>query len=239
MTTNLSRFLPNTKFPFNTAVLAYIFVGLVALGAFQTFQLARARHELVASALVRDSLEVANDSTRRLTVAGYDTAISLWQRRAYQTEQRADFLDKKLKQESMAREQLSFVVDSLHTVLEGTVVDTGGVRSANFHTYQAPFTVDLGVDLPAPPARGIARVSVTTDTANVGVRLTCGKPVSGIRPANVTVSTPKWLTVRVDSASQDAGVCNVRKPTKLQRFVSGLKDILKVGGGFALGAILH
>jgi hypothetical protein len=224
MTMSLSRFSLKTALN-NTLFL--VIVGLGAWGATNLVRMRHLQHELVASSYVRDSLEVAADSTRRVTVAGLDTAIALWQRRAYQSEQHADKLDKQLKQETVARTNLALTVDSLRLVMDGTVTDVAGIRRADFHSYKTPFTVDVGVELPAPPARGIARVSVVVDTANVGVRLACGKPVDGIRPANVTVTTPTWLNVRVDSASQDRRLCNENKPTKKW-----------AGAAFGLGTIL-
>lgn len=221
----LYNYLLNTGLR-NVRILA--FTGLVLFAGVQTYRVAQAHRASEALAYVSDSLQVAADSTRRLQVAGLETSISLWQRRAYQGEQHADFLDKKLKQESAAREKLQLTVDRLVAQISAPVtVDPSDVRHADFHERKTPYTVDIGVDLPKPPAMGVARISVTTDTANVGVRLTCGKPVNGIRPASVTVSTPIWLNVHVDSAAQNTSVCNGTKPSKRW-----------TGVVFGLGAIL-
>lgn len=229
-------------FPFSTSTISklkllviLVTVGIIGAQCTANRILQRQHSSLAMHA---DSLEVSLDVTRAVLV-GVDVNRNFWQRRAYQESMKADGLDKKLHQESKVREQLSLTIDSLNTRLYGAIsVDSSGARIAQFHTYKAPFTVDIGVRLPAPPDTGVADVKVAVDTAYVGVRVGCGKAKDGVKPASVTVSSPKWLNVNIDSATQDVGVCNRPKPTKWQTIVARTKDVLKIAAGVGLGFLL-
>lgn len=229
------------SFPFSTNITsrlrllaAFVAIGIIGAQCTANRILQRQHSDL---ALHADSLEVSLDVTRAVLV-GVDVNRNFWQRRAYQESMKADGLDKKLQLESKTRASLALTVDSLYARLYGVVRDSSGTRLAQFHTYKAPFTVDVGVRLPAPPDTGVADVKVAIDTAYVGVRVGCGKAKDGVKPASVTVSSPKWLNINVDSATQDVGVCNQPKPTKWQTIVARTKDVLKIAAGVGLGFLL-
>lgn len=212
----------------------YVLGALAAAIIFLTLEIDHLSHKLRASGLHGDSLAVSLDVTRRVLVATDHNQLA-FERRAYQSNLEVDALDKQLKEESAAREKLNLTIAGLEATISstsGVTLDSDGARLAGFHIRQEPYTVDLKVKLPPPPDTGLATVSVTVDTAHVGVRMVCGKPVDGIRPASTVVTTPKWLNVVVDSAEQNTKVCNDVKPSK---FWEHVKEALAAAAGLFVG----
>jgi hypothetical protein len=167
----------------------------------------------VAAGLVRDSLAAAADSTRalhlRLEVLG--ESLRVVQRRAVQTEQRADALDRALGLERVARVRLAARVAPItRSARSDTVVGetSEGERSAAFDVREAPYTVHAEVRLPPPPAAGMMAVRVALDTLGLEVRVSCGVPgEAGVRPATATVLGPSWATIRMTKVEQSPDVC--------------------------------
>lgn len=191
---------------------AYVMAALVAAIGAQELRVRSLQAEAMDLSLHVDSLEVAADSTRELTrlADGLASNLRIFQRRALQSELRADELDERLQEESRARLAAELQIDSLRARAEApVVVDTvTDTRSASFDVRQEPFTVAAQVRLPPPPAPGEMDVSVDVDPIGLGVRLTCGETDGRVRPASVLLTTPEWLTARVDSVRQDPEVCN-------------------------------
>lgn len=193
----------------NVPAWVYVVAALVAAIGVQELQKRSLRAENVELALDLDRSQAEKDSTRRV-LRGLKGAFAFWQRRAFQTTLERDSLDEALGQESRARLAAELQVDSLRATAEAlVVVDTvTDTRSASFDVRQEPFTVAADIRLPPPPSAGEIDLGVDVDPVALGVRLTCGESDGRVRPASVLLTTPEWLTARVDSVRQDPEVCN-------------------------------
>jgi hypothetical protein len=133
---------------------------------------------------------------------------------AVQRKQERDALDKALSQSRISLVALQVTIDKLKAAqvpsVAPVVVDTAGVRHAAFHVEHPPFTVDLGVSLPAKGAGVMDSLGVVVQPAHLSMRIGCQDPNrDGVRPARVTTTGPKWLSIFIDSAEQDKDVCQV------------------------------
>jgi len=201
-------------------VTRLLVVALVVLGVLltvQTCRLDRAHAATTREAYRADSLEAVNDTTRNLALTNARVAALLGdsltavQRRAVQTKQQKDALDVALGLERRAKVDLEARVRTLEAQVQGTTPTTEtpeGVRSGTFHLEQPPYTVDATAHLPTPPTPGRLDVKVGLAPAPIQVRLGCGpKGDAGVRPAQVTVTGPPWLTLNVGEATQAREVC--------------------------------
>jgi len=177
-------------------------------------RLARARDDARAAAgLVRDSLAAAADTTRvlHLHLAALGESLTVVQRRAVQTGQRADGLDRALGAERVARVRLTAQVVALaRTVRSDSAGSDGssGERAAVFDVRDAPYSVHAEVRLPPPPAVGTMAVLVQVDTLALELRISCGETDrGGVRPAMATVVGPAWAAVQLQRVEQAAEVC--------------------------------
>jgi hypothetical protein len=186
-----------------------LLAGAVAL---QTWRLDRAEARAQLAALARDSAEAAADSTRAAsvrvqTVLGAELAAV--QRRAIQQRQRADSLDRAVGLERRARVLVELRADSLHAVATAAVAadSADSVRRARFDVRKPPYTATADVAIPRPPASGWLSLRVGLDPAPLELRIGCGPPREGIRPATVTAVGPRWLSLELASVEQDPAVC--------------------------------
>lgn len=193
-------------------VLALVLLaGAIAL---QTWRLGRAEARAQVAALARDSAEAAADSTRAASArvqALLGAELVAVQRRAVQQRQRADSLDRALELERRARVLVELRADSLVAVATAAVTadSADSVRRARFEVREPPYTATADVALPRPPATGHLSLRVGLDPAPLEIRIGCGTPREGIRPATVTAVGPRWLSLELASIEQDPVVCQV------------------------------
>lgn len=151
-----------------------------------------------------------------------------------QAPQRNDAFDRALAQERLAITALTASIAALtaHATSTGAVVSTAGdsVRSASFDVAKPPYTVHADVVLPRPPAHGTMDATVELEPAHLMPRLGCGAAVNGIRPARYTITGPPWLSIVIDSSSQDPALCN----PNLASSRSAFHPTISVGPGVSL-----
>lgn len=189
-------------------------VVFAAIAYIASLQIRVKRAEALAerAAFGRDSTEAAFDTTR-LVLASWRNSARVWQRRAIQTNMKADSLDRALQHRSKARVQLAVQLDSqtAHVTAEVAKDSADDVRSATFHHDQAPYHVTAAVQLPRPPYKASADFTIRTEPLELGIRVACGvTAVDGVRPALVNVVASKWAEVSVGSATYEREVCNAR-----------------------------
>ena len=229
-------------------IIAAAFAVALALfvwwGASRLVAMQREEERAARAALVKDTLEAARDTTRAVRLIGtggkslFDS-LRVVERRAVQTAQQADALDRALKSERVVRDRLEATIADLRssavaeTVFVADGASVGGaaasvrVLRATFDVRQAPYRVQADVTLAEPPARGRMDVRVALDTLGLELRVGCGAAgPEGVRPASVSVAGPSWASVRLGRVDQAPGVCapgvNSREGTTrsvLRRFV--------------------
>ena len=190
-------------------------LGIVLLGvalAVQTWRLGRAETRAQVAALARDSAEAAADSTRAVSAraqAVLSAELTAVQRRAVQQGQRADSLDRALGLERRARLLVEVRAESLLAVATAAVTadSADSVRRARFEVREPPYTATADVALPRPPATGRLSLRVGLDPAPLELRIGCGAPRDGVRPATITAVGPRWLSLKLASVEQDPAVC--------------------------------
>lgn len=162
---------------------------------------------LLRSRLTSDSLAAVNDTTRTLLRDARSQTMVV-ERRAVQATVRRDSLDAALRQAAKANQQLRVTLSQFRARADGTVMqDTSGVRAAHFDVRSSPFTVSADVVLPPTPDTGRFTVDVAVDPIPLSVRVTCA-PDGPVSRASVRVTAPAWAPTVVDSAAQDARICN-------------------------------
>jgi hypothetical protein len=204
---------------------------LAAALGMTTCALHRARGQRDTYAMQRDSVEAKADTTRQLggkVQRALGDSLAAVQHRAVQAEAKRDSLDRALDLARVANVELRTSIVSLKAQLQAPVTETAlGERTASWTLRQPPYTVDATAILPAPPASGTLRVSVRLDTAHLTVRLGCGAPRNGVRPAEVTVVGPTWLRTTINTAQQSPELCNQDKSK------AGAWSVM-VGGGYTM-----
>jgi hypothetical protein len=202
------------------------------------------QHFLVA--LERDSLLAARDTTRTLQahLASLGDSLHLVSRRAMQTAQRADELDRAIGVERVMRDRLQVRIVALNaTVRSDTVVTVvtaahDAVRRGTFVVREAPYTARAEVELPAAPEVGRMRLRVELDTLGIEVRVGCGvRDAAGVRAATATVIAPKWVELQLARVEQAVGVCSPepRSPSLIARIVARVG--VSVGYGVVRNAV--
>lgn len=178
------------------------------------------KHFLVA--LERDSLLAARDTTRTLQahLALLGDSLQVVSRRAVQTAQRADELDRAIGVERVIRDKLQVRIAGLNAMVRSETSETvvtaahDAVRRGVFVVRQAPYTARAEVELPAAPEVGRMRLRVELDTLGLEVRVGCGvRDADGVRAATAVVIAPKWAEVRLARVEQGIGVCSTMPST--------------------------
>ena len=161
---------------------------------------ARYRAAAVRAAFVADSIEAAADTTRQ----------ERWgaERRAIQAELARDSLDKALKRSTALRGVVRIVTPPDTIRLEAPTTDSADLRFGHFDSYRPPYRIHADVSLPPPPGIGVLDLTITPDTAVIGLRVQCGEAVRGIRPATIVVSPPDWMDAYIDTAQVTPLACN-------------------------------
>ena len=188
--------------------LTLVLVGTVAM--LQRDRLA-VRRRYAAAALRADSLEAAADTTRAVALRTLGDSQRAWQRRAVQRPQPSDALDRELRLQRVALTELHAEVRGLRAELASRDTvgeDSLGVRRATFAVDSTPYRGSVNVALPASGGRGSLRLDLRIDPAPIGLRVGCGPAnADGIRPAAVTATGPRWLSVTLDRVEQEPGLC--------------------------------
>lgn len=149
-----------------------------------------------------------------------------------QVPQRNDGFDRALAQERLAISALTASIAALtaHATSTGDVVTVGDSVRGSFDVAKPPYTVHADVTLPKTRGRGEIDVAVQLEPARLMPRLGCGAAVNGVRPARYTVTGPPWLSIVIDSSSQDPALCN----PNLSGARSAFHPTISVGPGLSL-----
>jgi hypothetical protein len=170
----------------------------------------RARASGVKSALVRDSVEAAHDSTREAGILQLHDSVRVVERRAQQQEQRADNLDRTLRAHRLARISTQVRVAALDTAVrtDTVYVTVDSTRRSRFTVRQAPYTV-VGEIALRPSRRDSVSLHVELDSIALEVRLSCQRGVgTPVNRASVALVAPRWARVVIGVVEQAASVCN-------------------------------
>lgn len=195
--------------------LFIVLLGAIGMAAGYIGHLQRSNQALALRAY-NDSARA--DSTRRLADVLKDAnrilgdSLAGVTRLVVQRTQERDDLDYSLGWERKYRVSLTARFDSLRAAkvpsAAPVATDSQGTRHASFHVEQPTFTAQLGVSLPAIGAGTLDSLIVNPRPARLALRIGC-EPANGdgIRPARVTVTTPTWMSIAIDSAEQADDVC--------------------------------
>jgi hypothetical protein len=153
----------------------------------------RSEERAARAALVRDTLKASQDTTRVFPLIGaLGDSLRAVERRAVQTAQRSDELDRLLKRERVVRDRLQATIGGLKSsaVAETVFVSDGdNVRHATFDLRQAPYTVHAEVALSRAPSPGHLSLSAELDTlASVAA--------GGLRPPATSIEMRRSRTLR-------------------------------------------
>jgi hypothetical protein len=225
--------------PWNRGLVIVGAVMLALLGAlwWQHHKVTALQEDYRTLALKAVNDSAALDTTRRLALSRKDSLAILGDSLAavthlsVQVTDKADALDRALKQERTATQKLTAQVKALHTTSTATVETTGDVRRASFAIDSTPYHGTAAVALPAT-GTGSLDLRLHVDRAELDVVLGCAAPnAQGIRPASVSVVGPRWLDVGVTSSRQSPEICNAVKPASRRWY--GAPDLV-----FGFGRIL-
>jgi hypothetical protein len=222
-------------------VLAACLVGF----AWREREAARLRERVWMQAMHADSIQAARDSSRAVLVAvALRDSLGVYQRRVVQARQRSDSLDRALGVERTARYRIAAEVTELRTRIAASVTNRlDDERSAAFRARDGPFQIEATVTLPHPPGDGQMTVRVAVDTAVIEARVGCGAAHgAGVRSATLSVTGPKWMTLRLGRVEQDPRVCSAaeaRPGSERQPFAARMGWLtrrIRIGVGY--GAVL-
>lgn len=191
--------------------------------------------QIRAAELRADSAEAAADTTRLL----YSDSVQAVTRRALQLVQERDRLDAALQWERRVTSTLVVALRELRDSAAAVVtVDSADVRHASWHVRQAPWTADVGVQVPAPPDSARLQLAVALDPIAVTVRAGCGRAPAGggVRPASIAAEGPTWARLELTDVVTDPEVCNPlpQRITTVQRIRIGVPY---AAGGAVVAAI--
>jgi hypothetical protein len=229
-----------------------IVVGVLSL-ALAYFVIADRHHKRVAfeNALARDSVEAANDTTRKAIMSAKDSArilgdsLNAVTRRSIQLELSRDSLDRALHSRSTSRTNVVTRIPGVSGTATSSVAHTDSGRTpehslttspsiahATFNVRRVPFSLFADVKI---PSRGEASMNydIKIDSISMSIRTTCGDVVRGVRQASVNVIAPTWANVNIARTEQSRDVCNA------DRGASSKKRARRwnVGATFGYGAV--
>lgn len=204
------------RFTRSTLVAAVICAGLAAAVAVKDHQLDNARERNGKLALEKTNAVAA--STPTLVVQDpavlklLGDSVQMYRHLAVQQDQRADALDRALKLERIGKAEMVLQLDSLRrqsiASSQPVTEDSSGIRRAEFHLRQAPYTVAADVELPPAPNLGRLDLAIALDPINIGIRNWCSPPnADGIRTASTSATAPRWAPVRFGEVQQDPSLC--------------------------------
>lgn len=199
---------------FIAVALAVLLVVWLRWAVGRLLEMQRAESRAAEAALARDSVQAVRDTTRaiHMDVAALAESLRVVQRRAVQTAQRADRLDRALGLERAARVELRARIPALSTAARAETVlvaTPDDERRAAFDVREAPYTVHAEVALPRDPGRARMELRVDLDTLALELRVGCGTSAeAGVRSATASVVAPRWAAVRMERVEQAPGVCS-------------------------------
>lgn len=172
-----------------------------------------ARDKAREAALRADSIGAALDTTRLVysgEIEGLKGEVSVWQRRAIQTEVEKDALDRELGEESVARANAELTIANLEAQLSGdpVSVDEDDVRSSTFLYETDLLSLVADIRLPPPPDAGIGDFNVTFKPFNIHARLTCKESDTDIKKASLIFATPPNINLVLTNLVQEPWICN-------------------------------
>jgi hypothetical protein len=211
------------------AVVIAMFLIVLGFAASYSAQLKSTRNHLVDVSYSRDSAIASSDSTRR--------EGDIFMHRAIQTAQERDSISKALDTERRVKAKVHLEIPRVETdgvtvarVTPDTVVMTWS------DLYSAPYTVDARVSYVPKDSNASLVVGVKLDPIPLTIRLECGVPLDGVRPATLLAQTTlPLLRIVVDSVSQSREVCAAQVPAYHTRRVSATKV---AGAASLFGAIV-
>lgn len=194
----------------STKIIVGLVLALIAVFGVQQCRVQRANARTYEADLGRANAEAKLDTTRRLTSRLLGDTARAYQRLVVQERQRQDDLDRELR---LTRVALVSVTTSIRR-LEAR--DVGGVtttlpdssQETRFLVREPPYTVDARIAHRSVTEPRLSALDVSLDSARIGARLSCGDRTGLVRPASLTLTTPTWLTARIDSVSQSPEVCS-------------------------------
>lgn len=228
--------------------LSYGLLGLcallcVALGV-QTARADRWHSAFTSTAYAVDSLVAINDTTRSVmgaAVTELGDSLKAVTKRAVQTAQAKDAVDRELHQARAATAQVDVQIDSLRTYTTVAATEDSTSRHAVFDVSHLPYTVHADVSIPAPPDSATLNLYVKLAPAHLSVRIGCDERSNsaGVAAAQAVVIGPSWLEASLDSVSQDPRVCRsmtrTEPPNRLGRLE---RPVVSAGLWMAVGAVL-
>lgn len=234
--------------PLEKGLGAFVLVLLAVIGV-DGWRLRRAQSAAGQLALKADTLAAHLDTSHAIAISRRDSikllgdSISGAQRRVVQVAQKSDALDKALNLERIALNELTAQVRTLSVKVASSgavVTDTAtGTRSAHFVVDQSPYSGHADVSLPAHGA-GTLDLTISLPPAPIALRIGCGSPVDGIRPATATATGPAWLTLSLGRVEQSPDLCHspALQPADSRSWLKRLTDRagVSVGYGAALTA---
>lgn len=193
-------------------ILIVLFAAL-AIYAFTLYlQRNRARADARSNALALDSAQAAAAVTIERTEANVrkvlGDSIRAFERRTIQAVIERDAMDRAFHRLSISRSNIVVTIDTVRAAGEATVTENADVRRSIFTVRQEPITATAAVALPAPPLLGTIDAKFVIDPIHLGVRLQCGEPVRGIKPATIVVTTPPWMKAEIQGTEQKPELCN-------------------------------
>lgn len=197
--------------------LVSLLVVAAAVIGVQRLQLLRQAGRIRTLALEKVALEAAHDTTRTLnaralaalaTLGAGKTAV---ERLVVQERQRGDALTQALGQTQVFLGRITLRLDSVRAAISGVrvaVVDDD-VRVIDTTVRQAPYTVGVRAEVPAPPRTARLVLGIQQDAIALQARLGClPRNADGIRAASLTLIGPATVRTRLDSLTQAVEVCN-------------------------------
>lgn len=196
------------------AHILLVLLGIAILWiAVLTYQRNHARTQARSNALAVDSAVAASSRTVERSTESrvrkiLGDSLRLFERRTVQAEMRADATDKALGTMAVAIHDIVNTINTSHTQTTANVADSADVRRSVFQVRDEPYTATATVALPRPPLKGSLDLKIVTDSIKLGVRLSCGEPVRGIKPASIVVTTPQWMHAEIQGGQQSPELCN-------------------------------
>jgi hypothetical protein len=188
-------------------VLGAITLLMAAWGVYMYRKYTRLQDAHATTSLDLTNARAASDTTRFIQLRD---SVTVYQKLAIQERLAKDDIDKQLGLQRIALQQLTATVRGLQVRAGSTdtVYETAeGLRRATFDVREVPYTARAEVALPAT-GRGTIDLSVKIDPIPLTARPACSEPDErGIRSASLSVQTPPWAVVRIDSVVQDPSLC--------------------------------
>jgi hypothetical protein len=190
--------------------VAYTIVGLVIATVAGQIQLGAARNQLQESRMEAVNLKASLDTTR-LVLLDEATGKRTYQRLSEQHEIERDALDRRLKQESAFRARVEVTLKRIEARIQAdTVTRDGNVFTIPFIHDETPFHITGSTSVDTEAMSGHTDLAVSVDPITLGVRVGCQRS-GAVNAATVNVSTPGWLTAKLDSVTSEPRVCNPPK----------------------------